>query len=161
MADLTMNEEDLELTALEILSRGEDLLAIGAWEAPVKRLAMQGLAMRVGSGYRITDKGLAFFAKQEGLTDAEAVALSPPRPDWIATPIPDGGLVILRKNELTVSGYEAMIPRWLPVVHGRLNDADTVAIPTDARGFLQAMLDAAWGLGLRPSGAVNDNAGQS
>lgn len=150
--DLGMNEADMELTCLEILSRGEDLLAIGVWEAPIKRLAMKEYAVKVGNGYRVTESGKAFFAKSEGIEIEQVHALAPPRPDWIVTPLPDIGLVVLRKNELTVSGYEAMRPvTFAPVTHGRTNDLDTVAFLGDTDGLLQAMLDAAWVRGLRPT----------
>jgi len=157
MVDLTMNQQDMELVCLEIMSNGEDLLSLGVWEPVVKRLAMKEEAVLVGNGYRITDKGRARFAKSEGVPIEDVKALEPPRPDWIITPLPnDGGLVILRKNELTVSGYEAMTVQWRPVAHGRLNEADTVAVRGDVAGFLQAVLDVAWGMGVRPT-TGNDN----
>lgn len=153
--DLTMNVDDQMLVCLEVMARGEDMLPLGTWEAPIKRLAMKEFAVLVGNGYRITDKGRAFFAKEEGLTADEVYGLEPPRPDWIVTPLPEGGLVILRKNEMTVSGYEALVPRPVPVAHGRTNEADTLFLLKDSDGFLQAMLDAAWAKGLRPSDGGN------
>jgi hypothetical protein len=149
-----MNQADMELTCLEILCNGEDLLPIGVWETPIKRLAMKEYAVKVGNGYRITDKGKAFLAKSEGVPVEQVEALEPHRPDWVVTPVPSEmgeGLVVLRKNELTVSGYEAMTARWTPVVHGRMNEPDTVVVRGDVNGFLQAMLDAAWARGLRPT----------
>lgn len=148
--DLTMNDDDMGLTCLEIMARGEDLLSIGVWEAPIKRLAMKELAVKVGNGYRITDKGREALAKAEGVEIEAVAAMAPPMPDWIVTPIPEG-LVVLRKNEMTVSGYEAMSARWVPIVHGQKNEIDTLAIVGEPDGFLQAMLDAAWKRGLRPS----------
>ena len=62
--DLTMSVDDQMLVALEIMANGEDLLSIGAWETPIKRLAMKEYAVQVGNGYRITDKGRAFLAKE-------------------------------------------------------------------------------------------------
>jgi hypothetical protein len=152
--DLTMSVDDQMLTCLEIMAHGEDMLAIGVWEAPVKRLAMKELAVQVGNGYRITDRGRAHLAKAEGVDVSEVEALAPNLPDWIVQPM-DGMLVVLRKNDLTVSGYEAMLPaKWVPVVHGRMNDVDTaVLLGEQVDGFLQAMLDAAWARGLRPSAA--------
>lgn len=137
-----MNQQDMELVCLEIMSNGEDLLSLGVWEPVVKRLAMKEEAVLVGKGYRITDKGRVRFAKSEGV-DIEAVkALEPPRPDWIVTVLPDdGGLVILRKNELAVSGYEAMRVSWVPVTHGRMNEPDTVAVRGDVAGFLRAVTE--------------------
>lgn len=152
--DLTMNVDDQMLTCLEIMANGEDLLPIGVWESPVKRLAMRELAVRVGNGYRITDAGREFFAKAEGMEFEQVAALAPSRPDWIIAVLPGepASLVVLRKNEMTVSGYEAMAPaRFTPIVHEHTNDIDTVAIRNDVDGFLQAMLDAAWARGLRPS----------
>lgn len=150
--DLTMTVDDQMLVVLELMARGEDMLAIGVWESPLRRLAMKEYAVKIGNGYRITDAGRAFFAKSEGVTEDEVHALTPPRPDWIVTPLPDdGGLVILRKNELTVSGYEALMPRWVPVTHGQMNEPDTVAVRGNVDGFLQAVLDAAWSKGLRPT----------
>lgn len=150
--NLTMTVDDQMLVCLEIMARGEDMLALGAWEAPVRRLVMKEYAAKIGNGYRITDAGMSYFAKSEGATEEEVYGLTPPRPDWIATALPDdGGLVILRKNELTVSGYEALMPRWVPVNQGQVNDVDTVAVRGDVDGFLQAMLDAAWSKGLRPT----------
>lgn len=150
--DLVMNVEDQMLVVLELMVRGEDILAHGAWETPVKRLAMKEYAVKIGNGYRITEAGRAFFAKSEGMTEDDVYGLEPPRPEWIITPLPDNaGLVVLRKNELTVSGYEAMAARWVPVAHGRMNDIDTLAILGNPDGLLQAMLDAAWAKGLRPS----------
>jgi hypothetical protein len=152
--DLTMSVDDQMLTCLEIMAKGEDMLPIGVWEAPVKRLAMKELAVQVGNGYRITDKGRAHLAKAEGVEVAAVEALSPPRSDWIVTVLPGDPacLVVLRKNELTVSGYEAMAPaRFVPIVHEQTNDIDTVAVRGDVDGFMQAMLDAAWARGLRPS----------
>lgn len=152
--DLTMNVDDMMLTCLEIMANGEDLMSIGVWEPAIKRLAMRELAVKVGNGYRITDAGRAFFAKSEGMELEQVAALSPPRPDWIVTALPGepASLVVLHKNELTVSGYEAMMPaRFVPIAHERTNDIDTVAIRGDVGGFLQAMLDAAWARGLRPT----------
>lgn len=150
--DLAMSVDDQMLTCLEIMCAGEDMLAIGVWEAPIKRLAMKEYAGKVGNGYRVTDAGRAFFAKSEGVEIEQVHALAPPRPDWIVTPIPDVGLVVLRKNEMTVSGYEAMRPvTFAPVTHGRTNDLDTVSFMGDTDALLQAMLDAAWARGLRPS----------
>lgn len=147
-----MSVDDQMLVVLELMANGEDILAIGAWESPLRRLAMKEYAAKVGNGYRITDAGRAFFAKSEGVTEDEVYGLTPPRPDWIITPLPDdGGLVILRKNEATISGYEALMPRWVPIAHGRMNEPDTVAVRGDVDGFLQAILDAAWAKGLRPS----------
>lgn len=147
---LTMNQTDQELTCLEIMAHGEDLLAIGIWEATIKRMAMKEWCVQIGNGYRITDKGRAELARSEGVEIEAVKALEPPRPDWIVTVLPDdGGLVVLRKNEATVSGYEALAPRWMPVPIGQMNDIDTVAIRGDVDGFLQAMLDAAWAKGLR------------
>lgn len=146
--DLTMNDDDMGLTCLELMARGEDLLSIGVWEAPIKRLAMKEFAVKVGSGYRITDKGRAALAQAEGVEIEAVAALAPPMPDWIVTPIPEG-LVVLRKNEMTISGYEAMSARWVPVVHEQMN-VDILAIVGEPDGFLQAMLDVAWKRGLRP-----------
>ena len=148
---LTMSEDDQALTCLEIMCHGEDMLAIGVWESTIKRLAMKEFAVKIGNGYRITDKGRAELARAEGVGIEAVKALEPPRPDWIVTVLPDdGGLVVLRKNEATVSGYEAMAPRWVPVAHGQTNDVDTVAVRGDVDGFLHAILDAAWKQGLRP-----------
>lgn len=154
MRDLAMNLEDQMLVLLELGCRGEDILSHGAWETPVKRLAMKEYVVKIGNGYRITDKGRAFFAKSEGVDVAEVEALAPVLPDWIVTPLDqDGqqGLVVLRKNDLTVSGYEAMCPSFRPIVQGYLNDVDTMLVRGDCTMFLQAMLDAAWARGLRPS----------
>lgn len=149
--DLTMNVDDQMLVCLEIMANGEDMLAIGVWEAPIKRLAMKELAVKIGNGYRITDAGREFFAKSEGMELEQVAALAPQRPDWIVNVIPGEWLVVLRKNEATVSGYEAMRPaRFVPVVHEHTNDLDSVALGGDIDGFLQAVLDAAWARGLRP-----------
>jgi hypothetical protein len=153
--NLTMNVDDRELVVLELMCRGEDILAHGAWEAPCKRLAMRELATKVGNGYRITEKGRAYFAKSEGLDMSEIETMAPKLPGWIVTVL-DGdpkSLVVLCKNELAVSGYDAVRPaQFERVVHGRQNDLDTVFLRTDVEGFLQAVLDAAWARGMRPSG---------
>lgn len=150
--DLAMSVDDQMLTCLEIMCAGEDMLAIGVWEAPIKRLAMKEYAVKVGNGYRVTEAGKAFFARSEGVEVEAIQALAPRRPDWIVTPLPNAGLVVLRKNELTVSGYEVMRPvTFAPVTHGRTNDLDTVAFLGDTDSLLQAMLDAAWSRGLRPT----------
>lgn len=150
--DLAMSVDDQMLTCLEIMCAGEDMLAIGVWEAPIKRLAMKEYAVKVGNGYRVTEAGKAVFAKSEGVEIEQVKALAPPRPDWIVTSLPDVGLVVLRKNEMTVSGYEALRPvTFAPVTHGRSNDLDTVAFLGDTDSLLQAMLDAAWSRGLRPT----------
>lgn len=150
--DITMNVDDQMLTCLEIMARGEDMLSMGVWEAPIKRLAMQEFAIKIGNGYRITDKGRAFFAKAEGV-DLEAVkALEPQRPNWIVTDLPgDAGLIILRKNELTVSGYEVLVGHWAPVTPNRIYDPDSATIRGDVSELLQTLLDAAWAKGLRPT----------
>lgn len=156
--DLMMNLADQELTCLEVMAMGEDMLAIGTWEAPIKRMAMKEWCIKVGGGYRITDKGRAELARSEGVPVEQINAMEPQRPDWMVTPLPeDGGLVVLRKNEMAVSGYEAMSARWVPVIHGRMNEPDTVAVRGDIDGFLQAMLDVAWTKGLRPT-VSNENA---
>lgn len=150
--DLTMSVDDQMLVVLELMARGEDILAIGTWEAPVKRLAMKEMAVQVGNGYRITDKGRAHLAKAEGVDVDEVEALAPKLPEWIVQPMGEM-LVLLRKNDLAVSGYEAMLPaRFVPVVHGRMNDVDTAVLLGDqVETFLQAILDAAWARGLRPT----------
>lgn len=148
--DLTMSVDDQMLTLLEIMANGDDILPIGVWEAPVKRLAMKEFAVRVGSGYRITDAGRAFFAKSEGVEFEQVAALAPPMPDWIVQPLADM-LVVLRKNDLAVSGYDALSARFSPVVHNQQNDVTTAFIVGEYDRFLQAMLDAAWARGLRPS----------
>lgn len=155
--DLSMSVDDQMIVCLEVMANGEDMLSIGAWEAPIRRLAMKEYAVKIGNGYRITDRGRAFLAKSEGVSIEEVVALEPVRPDWVVTTIPaemGEGLVVLRKNEMTVSGYEAMAPRFLPIVQGHLNDVDTVLIRDGVDQFLQAMLDAAWAKGLRPTDAT-------
>ncbi len=156
--DLTMSVDDQMLVVLEIMMpgarspTGEDMFAIGAWEAPIRRLFMKGYVFQIGTNaYRIADKGKEFFAQSEGTTVEALTAEAPKTPDWIVTALPEGGLVILRKNELTVSGYEAMAARWMPVTHGHMNDIDTLAVVGDSDGFLQAVLDAAWAKGLRPT----------
>lgn len=159
MADLTMSVEDRMLTLLELMARGEDMMTIGVWETPLKRLAMKEYAVKVGNGYRITETGKAYLAKSEGVAVEVVQTLQPVRPPWIVTELPDGGssgsgsagLVVLRKNEMTVSGYEALAARWVPVVHGETNEIDTLAIQGDPTGFLQAVMDMAWARGLRPS----------
>lgn len=154
MPDLTMNESDMELVCLEILARGEDLMAIGVWEPVVRRLRMKEFAVKVGNGYRITDAGRAFFAKSEGVEFEQVLALAPPMPNWIAKVLPGepDSLVVLHKNDLTVSGYEAIRPvQFVPIVHGHVNDFEETALRGDVDGFLQAMLDAAWARGLRPT----------
>lgn len=154
--DLTMTVDDQMLLCLEIMAHGEDMLAIGAWEAPIKRLTMKEYAAKIGNGYRITDAGRAFFAQTEGVSFADVAAMEPPRPDWIVTLLPGEPetLVVLRKNELTVSGYEALTGRWVPAAHGHMNDGHTVAVSRDVTGFLQAVLDVAWARGLRPTDAA-------
>lgn len=52
---------DHEATILEIMSKGEDMLAIGAHEAPILALMQRGLCRKVGNGYRITSEGTAAF----------------------------------------------------------------------------------------------------
>ena len=145
-----MTVDDQQLICLDIMSRGEDMLAHGSWEAPIKRLAMRGLCRKIGSGYRISDQGRALFAESEGKTVAEIEAMAPPMPEWIATPVTDVGLVVLRRNDVSVSGYDNVTARYAPVVHGQQQSA--VLVPHDrVDSFLQAMLDAAWARGLRPS----------
>jgi hypothetical protein len=152
--DLTMNLEDRELVVLELMCRGEDILAHGAWEQPCKRLAMREFAQKVGNGYRITEKGKAYFATYEGVDTKEIDALAPKLPGWIFTVLEGEpkSLVVLCKNELAVSGYDAVRPASFErIVHGRQNDIDTVFLRSDVDGFLQAALDAAWAKGLRPT----------
>ena len=57
-----------EAILLEIMSRGEDMLPIGAHEAPLQALAGRGLVCWVGNAYRITPAGVAAF---EAFEDAE------------------------------------------------------------------------------------------
>lgn len=142
--DLTMGVDDQMLVCLEIMANGEDLLAIGTWEAPIKRLAMKECAIQVGNGYRITDKGRAELAKAEGVPIETVAALEPHRANWIITVLPDdGGLVILRKNELVVSGYEALRATWVPVIPDYLNSVDTVAIRDNVAEFIKAVAELA------------------
>lgn len=150
MPDMTMNESDMELVCLEILARGEDLMAIGVWEPIVRRLRMKEFAVKVGNGYRITDAGRAFFAKSEGVEFEQVLALAPPMPNWIVQPL-DGFLVVLRKNDLAVSGYEALCARFSPIIHNQQNGVETAFIVGEYDEFLQVMLDAAWARGLRPT----------
>jgi len=56
---------DLEAVILSICASDEDMLAIGSWEAPVKSLAVKGLLVKVGNGYRITETGRAAFDQYE------------------------------------------------------------------------------------------------
>ncbi len=68
MSDLTGDE----FTCLEIMSRGEALLAISRWESPLKSLAQKGLAdPQDGFNYIITEKGREALGghKQEVDTD--------------------------------------------------------------------------------------------
>lgn len=142
-----MNETDQQLVCLEIMSRGEDMLAHGAWEAPIKRLSMRGLCRKIGNGYRITDKGLAHLKGQTG----EDIR-SPEMPQWIVTPVEGAGLVVLRRNDMAVSGYDAVTARYTPIVHGQTQGVGQTLVSADATdAFLQAALDAAWARGLRPT----------
>ena len=142
-----MNEADQQLVCLEIMARGEDMLAHGAWEPAVKRLAMRGLCRKIGNGYRITDKGLAHFKGQTGED------IKPPEmPQWVVTPVEGAGLVVLRRNDMAVSGYDATTARYAPIVHGETQGVGQTLVPADAMdAFLQTMLDAAWARGLRPT----------
>lgn len=155
--DLTMSVDDQMLTLLEIMANGEDILPIGVWEAPVKRLAMKEFAVRVGSGYRITDAGRAFFAKSEGVEFEQVAALAPPMPDWIINVLPGepASLVVLRKDPVAVSGYSALRPaQFQPIAHQQMQDMTATFMRVEASevdGFLQAMMDAAWARGLRPT----------
>ena len=145
-----IDTQDQEAICLELMARGEDMLAYGAWEAPVKRLAMRGYCRKIGNGYRITDRGIAWAREQTGED------LRPPEmPAWIVTPVEGAGLAVLRRNDVAVSGYDAVTARYTPIVHGQSQGPDKTLVPADAMdGFLQAMLDAAWARGLRPSGGV-------
>ena len=102
--DLTMNVDDQMLVCLEVMARGEDMLPLGTWEAPIKRLAMKEFAVLVGNGYRITDKGRAFFAKEEGLTADEVYGLEPPRPDWMNPSPRRGGCGAGRRRQRSTEG---------------------------------------------------------
>jgi len=147
-----VNSEDQQLVCLEIMSRGEDMLAVGVWEPAIKRLAMRGLCRKIGNGYRIADAGVAFLAGAEGKTVAEVEASMPAMPEWIAAPVPGAGLAVLRRNEISVSGYDVATLRYRPVTHGEVQEADKLMVlEKDVDSFLQTMLDAAWRRGLRPS----------
>lgn len=161
MADLTMSVADQELVVLELMHLGEDILAAGTWQAPVRRLAMKGEAVMVPNAnpprYRITEKGEARLTGEEMKLPEEMRSQSPePMPDWIVQTVGDGpeSVVVLHASLTSVSGYEALTGgRRVPVVHGRMNDAGTAWFSGDKKeidGFLQAMLDAAWKRGLRP-----------
>src|SRR5580700_280393 len=66
------NISDDEFTCLEIMSRGEAMLAISRWERPLKNLAAKGMAdPQDGFNYIITEKGRAALGghKQEVDTD--------------------------------------------------------------------------------------------
>jgi hypothetical protein len=68
MPDLT----DDEFTLLEIMSRGEAMMAIGRWERPLKSLAQKGMAdPQDGFNYIITSAGRTALGghKQEVDTD--------------------------------------------------------------------------------------------
>lgn len=147
-----MNIEEQQLVCLDIMSRGEDMLAVGVWEPPVKRLAMRGLCRKIGNGYRISDAGVVFLAGAEGKTVAEIEAAMPALPEWIAAPVPGAGLAVLRRNDISVSGYDVATLRYRPVTHGEVQEADKITVQErDVDSFLQTMLDAAWRRGLRPS----------
>ena len=70
MPDLTLPLTELERIVLSVTATGEDMLAIGSWEAPVKALAEKGLLRKVttwpgNGGYRITPAGEAAFEAME------------------------------------------------------------------------------------------------
>jgi hypothetical protein len=63
---------DDEFTLLEIMSRGEAMMAIGRWERPLKHLVVKGMAdPQDGFNYIITEKGREALGghKQEVDTD--------------------------------------------------------------------------------------------
>ena len=62
---VTPSLTDLEAVVLSITVNDEDMLAIGSWEAPVKSLAVKGLLVKVGNGYRITTAGRVAFEQYE------------------------------------------------------------------------------------------------
>jgi hypothetical protein len=68
---------DHEAVLLEIMTNGEDMLAIGAHEAPLLSLAASGLVSKVGNGYRITSAGVTAFGEFE---NAELTAMILGRP---------------------------------------------------------------------------------
>lgn len=156
MSDLTMNHEDLELTVLDLMYRGEDILPIGPWEAPVKRLFMKGEAIQVGRGYRLTDKGKARFEREDAKLPDEWQTQPADFPEWVVQIVgkdPEH-LVLLHANHLVPSGYEVLWSvRKTPVVINQPNDPSTALMKgskEDIDKFLQAMLDTAWERGLRP-----------
>ena len=59
---------ELEETVLSIMALGEDMYALGSWEAPVKALAARGFVQKAGPAYRITAAGQAAF---DAMEDAE------------------------------------------------------------------------------------------
>ena len=159
--DLSMSMEDQELTALEIMVRGEDLLSVGAWEAPVRRLAMKGEALMVPNvnppRYRITEKGeIRFNGEEMKLPSIMRVAAREPDPMWIVHTVGQNpeSVVLLHQAPLSASGYEAITGgRRVPVEIGKQNDPGTAWMrgsKDEIDAFFQAMLDVAWSRGLRP-----------
>jgi hypothetical protein len=66
---LGLSLTETENVVLSVMATGEDMLAIGSWEAPVQSLLAKGFVVRVHSGYyRITPAGEAAFNEAE---DAE------------------------------------------------------------------------------------------
>ena len=118
--------------------------------------------MRVGNGFRITDKGKAALARAEAelpptmkTTPVEQSLWKVFSVDGIGGAADRTGLVVLRRNDLTTSGYEALVqPRAVAVdlnqrygLEGSLVNAQHA----DVKALLQAMLDCAWRMGLRPT----------
>ena len=57
---------DKEATVLDIMARGEDMLAIGHWEPIIESLVAKGFAVRVlDKWHRATPEGLAAFEEFE------------------------------------------------------------------------------------------------
>jgi hypothetical protein len=65
-----MNHDDQERIVLEIAAKGEPILDIGAWEAPVLHLAQRGLLYKLGHHYLITADGIIAFQEMRRADDA-------------------------------------------------------------------------------------------
>jgi hypothetical protein len=155
---LALEHGEQELVCLSIMARGEDMLAHGVWEAPIKRMAMRGWTVKVGNGYRITNAGKAYLTTQEAdLPDGMLTPFAPKPAPWIVEVFDQGektNVVVLQHDPLAVSGYAAARRlSFQPIAHERKQDASLTCLnlPTaDVTAFLQAVLDAAWARWSRP-----------
>jgi len=118
-----MNDEDLELSVLDICSQGGYIAPIGAWKDTVERLHAQGLLEKLDAmNYIITPAGSAEFEKREnaevmGVFREQQALARPVIEGEVIPPVPPSNIQ-QQLSEVTRRAF----PRQEPFIEGEAED---------------------------------------